>query len=301
MSRFHLQEQLIFKFCAMTFFVASVSQATMGQRIDAIPVDQVPASFLQPQQPKSLNEISHLQRPAVTTYTIDTGDTLAIFVEGILGALDENPPVQIPLPDSNLPPSIGFPVPVREDGIDLPQIGKVPVKGLTVAQVEALVKRVYTEGSTPVLQKENRILVTLFRERTYRVTVVRQDLPRQSTTAVANRQRGIAQRFDKSARTTVLQLPAYQNDVLTALLRTGGLPGLNAKSAVRIERSARRLDQLGHSDSNLTFGKQEFPRSKTRGYANFNNETFYPSQANSRTSQLRKFPNEQQPSASQTF
>ena len=57
----------------------------------------------------------------------------------------------------------------------------------------------------------------------------------------------------------VLNLPAYENDVLNALARTGGLPGLDAENEVRIERGAVKdfdnkdamMQQIDHTEFEL--------------------------------------------------
>jgi hypothetical protein len=51
---------------------------------------------------------------------------------------------------------------------------------------------------------------------------------------------------DQSAKGNVVKLPAYQNDVLHALMETGGLPGLSAKNEVKILR-ASRADQAARA------------------------------------------------------
>ena len=43
---------------------------------------------------------------------------------------------------------------------------------------------------------------------------------------------------DKSASGALVKLPAYQNDILHALVETGGLPGLNAKNEVKVLRAS---------------------------------------------------------------
>ena len=56
-----------------------------------------------------------LRRPPVETYHLEPGDTLGIYIEGILGSEESMPPVNIP--DSPDPtPSIGYPFPIRKDG-----------------------------------------------------------------------------------------------------------------------------------------------------------------------------------------
>ena len=208
----------------------------------------------------------HLKRRKPQRYILDAGDTLAIFVEGVLGEFDANPPVQFPAAGSDLPPAIGFPVPIRENGtINLPQVGPLNVKGMTIQQVEELLKQKYTGGSQPILQPTSRILVSMLRERTYRVTVIRQDTSTANRTSLAQQSNGINQRSDQSSRGTVLQLPAYQNDVLSALLRTGGLPGVNANSSIRVQRANRRRANPTPAAANLSFGNREFPRSSSSG------------------------------------
>lgn len=221
--------------------------------IDTIPASRVPAQFLaEPQANKVPIDASRLRQAEPEFYTLDTDDVLAVFIEGVLGDLDQAPPVNFPPADSDLAPSIGFPVPVRDDGtMSLPLVPPIPVRGLTIQQAEALITRAYRDGPAPILTDENRIIVTLFRERTHRVFVVRQDnaFGTQQARVGVGATSGVTGRSDLSSRGFVLQLPAYKNDLLNALSQTGGLPGVNAKAEVRILRgdrldTARRDAQL---------------------------------------------------------
>jgi len=235
--------------------------------IDTIPASRVPAQFLaEPQANKVPIDASRLRQPKPEFYTLDTDDVLAVFIEGVLGDLDQAPPVNFPPPGSDLAPSIGFPVPVRDDGtMSLPLVQPIPVRGLTIQQAEALITRAYRDGPTPILTNENRIIVTLFRERTHRVFVVRQDnsaSQRGQQFQGQGRTQGVTDRSDLSSRGFVLQLPAYKNDLLNALSQTGGLPGVNAKPEVRILRGdrldvARRDAQL--AEFYRTSRPEQFP------------------------------------------
>ena len=230
--------------------------------IESIPAERVPAQFLaEPQANKVPIDASRLRQPKPEFYTLDSEDVLGVFIEGVLGNLDEAPPVQIPLPNSDLPPAIGFPVPIRDDGtVSLPLIQPIPVRGLTIQQAEALISRAYLDGAKPFLTKENRIIVTLFRERTHRVFVIRQDnssAQRGGQFLGVGQRNGVTDRNDQSSRGSVLQLAAYKNDVLNALSLTGGLPGVNAKSEIRILRGDR-LD-IARRDAQLA----EFYRTNT--------------------------------------
>ena len=232
---------------AMTLVsVSSTGCTALFSPIDTIPAHRVPRQFLaEPQANKVPIDYSRLRQDEAEFYTLDSEDVLGVFIENVLGEFGSAPPVQIPDPNSDLPPAIGFPVPVREDGtVSLPLVDPIPVRGLTVQQAEALITRAYREGPNPILIKRGRIIVTQLRKRTNRVFVVRQDnsnSQRGSQFAGQARTQAINDRNDQSSRGFVLQLPAGQNDVFTALSQTGGIPGVNAKPEIRILRGSRLL------------------------------------------------------------
>src|SRR5205085_470731 len=77
---------------------------------------------------------------------------------------------------------------------------------------------------------KNRVLATLIRPRTVHVTVIRQDgggVLVGGGGQLVNSRRGTGISLD---------LEAYDNDVLSALARSGGLPGLDAMNTVVIQR-----------------------------------------------------------------
>ena len=196
-------------------------------------------------------------------YKLDKGDTLGVFIESVLGEVNGMPPVQQPAPGSKLPPSMGFPTPVLHDGtISVPLVERVPVRGLTVPQVEQLLKKIYREGDNPIITKRSRVIVTLMRERTINVTVIRED---QSQAAAdprfsrGGRRSAVAARSDRSGRVVNLQLPAGENDMLTAMMQSGGLPGVNAQESARVYR-AQRPPYPPVGQVNLG-GQSAFPRS----------------------------------------
>jgi protein involved in polysaccharide export with SLBB domain len=210
--------------------------------IDTIPAERVPKQFLaEPQADKIPIDPSRLRIDKPEFYILDNEDVLGIFIDGVLGQFDSPPPVQLPAPNSDLPPAIGFPVPIREDGtITLPFIDPLPLRGLTLQQAEELIKRAYFDGPQPYLQNQSRVIVTLLRERRYQVFVIRKDLQQIGAQGRTGRTgTGVSARADETARGFVLQMPAYQNDVLNALAQTGGAPGVNAKTEIRILRGDR--------------------------------------------------------------
>lgn len=228
----------------MLLSVSSTGCTALFSPIDTIPAERVPRQFLaEAQADKIPIDYSRLRQDEEEFYTLDSEDVLGIFIENVLGEFGSAPPVQIPDPNSDLPPAIGFPVPVREDGtISLPLVDPIPVRGLTVQQAEALITRAYREGPNPILIKRGRIIVTQLRKRTYRVFVVRQDnslAQRGSQFQGRGQSNAVTDRNDQSSRGFVLQLSAGQNDVFTALSQTGGIPGVNAKAEIRVLRGNR--------------------------------------------------------------
>ena len=210
--------------------------------IETIPATRVPREFLAvPQADKVPIDVSRLRIDKPEYYILDEEDVLGIFIDGVLGQFDAPPPVQLPAQGSDLPPAIGFPVPIREDGtITLPFVDPIPLRGLTIPQAEELIKRAYFGGPAPILRNQARVIVTLLRERRYRVFVVRADLQSiGAQTRVGRAGTGVASQADESSRGFVLDLPAYQNDVLNALSVTGGFPGVNAQPEIRILRGDR--------------------------------------------------------------
>ncbi|HUG70526.1 MAG TPA: polysaccharide biosynthesis/export family protein [Pirellulaceae bacterium] len=201
--------------------------------ISGVPAHRLPAQFhASPKNDLVLVDISRLRKPPSREYLVDAGDILGIYIESVLGTSDEAPPVHMPDRDSDLPPSIGFPIPVRENGtLPLPLVPSLEVRGLTLQQIENVIRRAYTVDQEILPRGKDRIIVTLMRKRTYHVVVMRQD-------------GGIGDgETELSTRGQTVELEADKNDVLNALALTGGLPGLSAKNEVKILKSSR-MDPL---------------------------------------------------------
>ncbi len=240
---------------AVVFSTSLTGCTALFAPVDSIPASRVPPQFLaDPQANKVPIDVARLRQPKPEFYTLDSGDVLGVFIEGVLGRREEAPPFSMPSPDSDVPPAMGYPMPVREDGtISLPMVKPLPVRGLTIEQAEALIQRTYRDGPEPILPENGRIIVTILKERTFRVFVIRQDnsLASRGNQFQGQQQRaGVFDRSDLSSRGYVLRLPAYQNDVLNALSQTGGLPGINSKADIKILRGTRM--QIEERDQKLT-------------------------------------------------
>src|SRR5581483_8726455 len=91
-----------------------------------------------------------------------------------------------------------------------------------------------------------RILVSLMRPRTYHVLVLREDSPTSQQGVVTSQLGGSGPEYVSISRKGTgwdLVLPAYQNDVLTALAKTSGLPGTDAVDEVIVERNTPQSER----------------------------------------------------------
>lgn len=247
--------------CAAIVSVVSISTLLSGCAAFR-PMDGVPARYLPNElrgcskESMQMIDLSLLRRRPEAEYRVDSGDVLAIYIENILGRADQ-PPInqQVASTTSQLngerPPTLGYPLTVRDDGtIAIPRFGPIVVRGRTIPEVENLVRSAFTQQQrylTPLTQ--NRVVVSLHQPRQYRVLVFRQDsatagaLP---TIDISNGQIGNSNRGNGK----VVALPSGKNDVLHALVESGGLPGLDARDTIWVIRSKqtpRPINQVAYN------------------------------------------------------
>ncbi len=220
---------------------------------DGIPVRRLPAEILgRPKSDLKPIPLTVLRQREQTIYTLDKGDTLAIVAEKILGDDVNQPPVRLPDAGNSIA-SVGYPVPVNEDGkISLPRLPLIDVKGKTLSEVEKLIfdSASGKNGGLELVNPKNppRISVQLLQKRYYTITVERQDaVPFVPTTGSG----GAAIGSNKKGNSYTIKLPAGENDVLHALNATGGLPGLDAKNEVLIERGVYDPNEPGKSRTRI--------------------------------------------------
>lgn len=204
------------------------------------PMKGIPARYLPDEyrgasrSGKRTIDLSLLRQSPPKAHLVDAGDLLSIYIEGVLGHNAEQVPVHFPQ-NNDSPPTVGYPVPVREDGtISMPFVGAIPVRGLTLMEVENRLRQAYTVDRQILQPQRDRLIVALQRPRTYRITVIRQEasgdaaVSQGGTLNIGALKRGTGK---------VVALPVYRNDVLNALAETGGLPGLDAENAIYVIRS----------------------------------------------------------------
>ena len=209
---------------------------------DTISPDRVPNKRQQGAR-NNLEQINFiaLRQDPPEQYLLGPKDTLGVYIEKVTANENEPLPILTPPEGTNLPPAVGVPVTVADDGtLSLPLIlGPLYVEGLTITELEREIRKAYTE-TQKILQLNARILVSLFKPRTYRVMVIREDIIADDM-RYSSQARGKGEAFvgrENRGTAKSLELFAYQNDVLQALCETGGLPSSTAKNEVIILRGA---------------------------------------------------------------
>src|SRR5438132_6544230 len=225
--------------------------------VEAVPVRRVPAQLLESlrdgEEAIPLN-LLHAEQPPV--YQLAPGDVLGVWIEGVVG--NENLPVPVNFPQrflpperAELPPALGYPFAVRDDGtISLPLIKPIPVDGLTIEQADEAIRKAYTVTNKILKPGAERIFVTLMRPRLHHVIVFRHDAPpinvnanfAITTTGVPG---GGSQLMGSSLLGTghIVDLPVTESDLLHALAVTGGFPGTTAADHVMIYRGYLQTEQ----------------------------------------------------------
>lgn len=232
---------------------------------EAIPVRRLPEDVLGPNKDELRPiPLDLLRQNPSESYKVDSGDILGVYIEEVLG--ERNQP--IPVRDvggregtrMSLPPSLGYPVPVQEGGVILlPMIEPLKVSGMSISEVQAAIKKACTEPRELLPKQGARIVVTLMQPRTYNILVMRQDGTSPGSTLGSNAgtfgQVVINNVSGGGASGYSLQLPAYENDVLNALSRTGGLPSQGGKPEVVIQRATSITDLASPATAKKGFSR----------------------------------------------
>jgi hypothetical protein len=232
---------------ALLFFIAAFGLLLGGCAAvtnpvgDGVPVRRVPVELLAiPKGDDHTIPLTLLRQPPPPVYTVAPGDVLGVFIEGFLGERNQPLPIHTGLlPQSRdlrrLTPATGYPVVVQPDGtIHLPQAGKMYVSGKTIVEIQDAIRPFYIEKKVIKPDVQPLILVSLLQPRQTSVLVLRQEALTFGTGPdglIATSKRGTGFEVD---------LPGNENDVLHALARTGGLPGLDVCNELIIQRGCFR-------------------------------------------------------------
>ncbi len=213
---------------------------------EGIPVRRLPPEvFAESREFDQPIALTLLRQDPPEVYRLAAGDVIGVWIEGIFGDKNLPPPVRVPETGS-VPPSLGFPFPVRDNGtVPLPLVDPVKVEGLSLAEAQDKITEAYTVTKKILKPGRESIIVTLVKPRSYRVMVLREDAGGSTfgTTGGYTGGFGAGGSFFTEQRRTAgfaLDLPAYENDVLNALTRSGGLPGTDAENEIILERGAAK-------------------------------------------------------------
>lgn len=221
------------------------------------PIRGVPASYVsdeflsESREGRRQIDPSLLVRARPDQHLVAGGDVLSIYVPRVLGSLSSevaevgiSPPINIPAsPDD--PPTVGFPIQVRDDDtISLPQIPPLNVKGMTLYEVEAAIRKAYTVDHHILKPEEAMVLVSLFRPRDVRVLIFRQEFG-QLATQPQSGQGSLNPGNTPKGTARQVRLKLGENDVAHALTLAGvdGLPGNNAENTIYIIRNRKNRPQ----------------------------------------------------------
>lgn len=202
--------------------------STGCQMVKGIPVSQLPRELLDGQLKNDFIDINmlRLRQDPPAFYALGPGDVLGLHIPDVFSAGEVEtvlPPVHFP-EDASMPPAIGSPVVIREDGtVSLPYIDPVSVEGMSLVEATDAVQRAYTESDNQIARADSRVTLTMIRRRSVRVLVIREES-------------GGVDGVTKRGTGHLVDLPAYENDVLHALSETGGMPGTDAENQVYIYR-----------------------------------------------------------------
>ncbi len=204
--------------------------------------------YWKPESPKVPLDLTLLRQEAPATYRIGPGDTLAVYIHGLLPPSLEQAPVVQPAtvsPSRYYPPvgvadlpALGLPLRVQDNGaLLLPAVDPIVVEGLTIRQAYDRILAAYKAAG--VLKADQvQMSVDLIKRRVYRVLVIREDVGADFPTLAAASQIP----YTKRGRGAVIDLRRGENDVMHALAATGGLPGQDAKAEVWVLRSPQQKD-----------------------------------------------------------
>lgn len=244
----------------LTLLCALVCWTSTGCQLahwGAIPATRLPAEWHGPSRAELVPvDLSLLRQQPPPEYAVGPGDILGIHIQNVLGGDTDTPPFTILPPVQGglaLSPAVGHPVAVQADGtVALPLTDPIAVSGQTLQQVAHTIRKAYVEDKKILQPGRDRITVNLIRPRTYRVIVVRSDSPIDIPVFI-NRN---SQVLTKRGSAQVIELPAYENDVLHALVASGGLPGADAKNDVWVLRNgaqgAAHIDAMAQQFESIT-------------------------------------------------
>lgn len=246
-------------FACLTSGCASLTNPVLN----GIPVRLLPDDVLCSPTREKMQTIplSLLGQQKPDDYVLAAGDVIGVFVAGVFPMTQADqplptPPVYFPSQidplGAGLPPSLGYPVTIRHDGsLALPLIEPISLDGLTLEKANERIRAAYLDKGILQPGRES-VLITLMQPRQVRVLVFRQEVGGFS----AGGRGDISGNNLKQGTGHIVDLRAYENDVVNALAKSGGLPGLDTFAGVFIFRGGQSNPALSSTLPNLQPGNE---------------------------------------------
>jgi hypothetical protein len=241
----------------------SLSAGCMTFTSYAIPADRVPEALRGPSKGERVPlNLALLGQDQPRDYVIAPGDILGVYVKGLIPPTVDAPipfvppqaslnNVYYPPSGQNYTPAVGLPLEVNTAGeLELPELGAVRLEGLTISQATELIARQTVKRKISQPGKEYAYL-TLIRKRVVRILVIRDDI-RSDGAIFLNKSSPL---YAKHGVGQVIDLPAYENDVLHAITNGGGLPGFDAYNEIWV----LRRDKIESSNMTQLWDPTQFP------------------------------------------
>lgn len=229
----------------------------------SIPATELPLE-MQPLPRSALKPVNLglLRQEPPDEYLLGAGDVVGVYVPTVLPATPAGAAAIVPLiPAAGLMtrdvypptgfanvPNTGVPLTLGKDGVlMLPRIEPLNLVNSTLTDAAVMIREAYLKAG--ILADGQAVTVTLIKPRVHRVLVLREDTGAQPPTLLQKGQTI----YTRSGRGDVVDLPAFENDVLHALAATGGLPGIETFNHVWVLKSEfvdrkQREKQLAESD-----------------------------------------------------
>ena len=226
-----------------TLAIAAALGCCSQYACNAIPASRLPCELSGTSRSATAPiDFSLLRQSTPDTYRLGPGDVLGVYIQDVLPSETANIPtvqgtfqpntVYYPAGGLTMIPALGVPIHVLNDGtLPLPLVAPVSVEGRTLDEVTDLIRRSFTREKQILQPGRDRIMLTLIKSRVARVLVIRDDTEGGTMVRTVRREEALLARRGSAA---AVDLPAYENDVLHALLATGGLPGVDAENDVWI-------------------------------------------------------------------
>lgn len=189
--------------------------------------------------------LSLLRQEPPEEYLLGAGDVVGVYVPTVLPASPVGTPAIVPiLPSAGLMardiypptgfanvPNTGVPLTLGKDGVlMLPRVEPLNLVNHTLTEAATLVRDAYYQAG--ILADGQTVSITLIKPRVQRVLVLRDDVGAPPTLL----QKGHTV-YTRTGRGDVVDLPAFENDVLHALAATGGLPGIETYNHIWVLKS----------------------------------------------------------------